>query len=257
MLSTIFPAVLLLTAAAIVYLEANRVPADYTPVALSPAQEAKARQSMANRFAEFASIAGRIGSWDPRERRRAAASAPASRAASASQAATQASFTITQAEVNAWTAATSRQFEGRLAKYGFSQPAIAFGDNRISFYSYWEKYDRVVAVDLSLNFTADGQMSVQLRRARIGELPLPKAIMEDYRAQLVSKVQQHMRQISAHSAAADGDSMQLFSSALRQIVDAMDGKPVTLDIRRHFGNIRIKRIDLEEGACTLELVPLN
>ena len=234
----------LLVAGAAVYLKASRVPADYTPVTLTETKKEEVRQAMAQRLSDFAGLVGEIGSWDPRQ---GDAAAPR-----------QGKFTISQAEINDWTAAASEKFEAGLTELGMSQPAIAFGDDRLTFYSTWDKYGKVVGVDVSLHFTPQGQMTLQLDTARIGEMPMPRQTLDQHKAEIVAKLQEHVSRIGTGGGGAGGaDPMRLFNQAAGKIADAMDGKPVALDIRQEFGNVRIRGIALENGACTLEMVPLD
>lgn len=247
---------LLLGTGSLLYFQARRAPRDYTPVILSPSNQEEVRQTMTQRLSQFVSLAGELGSWDPRQRAR-----PSGNGASAPAPATQpreGTFVISQAEVNQWTAAASQELAPALALQGISRPAVAFGPDRLTFYCRQEKLGAVVGVDLSLHFDEQDRMTVEVLGARIGQIPLPDSTVEQYKSQLIGRLREQVRRIASPAGRAGGaDPVQFFAHTLAAIADALDGRPMLLDIRQHFGNVRIRHITLEDGRCTLELVPLT
>jgi hypothetical protein len=284
----------LVVAGVLLYLEASGQPHDYTPILLSLEDRDLVRQAMNQRLFQFGSLAGEVGSWDPRQAGRAhhphaasgsgtadpgcaeanlSSTAEGGRATSAANGSTVSTsavdaapdpaapvagtFTITQEEVNQWLSAASGQVAGPLAAQGLSQPAIAFGPGRLTFYGRLDRLAAVVGVDVSLNFDDMGQMTVQIDSARIGRIPLPEAALRQYKAQLIRRLRDQAGRLSAAPASGGQEAIAIFGRAATGIAAALDGKPVSLDIRQHFGNVRIRRITLEEGRCTLELAALD
>jgi hypothetical protein len=242
-------AVGLLAACLGAYLQAQRVPHDYFPVALAPAQQEQTRQAMTRRLSQFVSLAGEIGSWDPR---------PSGHGGQpAAPAVQEEAFVITQDEVNRWLAAAAQPHEGQLAAAGLRRAAVAFGRDRMTFYAFLQQYGTVMGVDLSFHFDQAGWMTLRIDGARAGMLPLPNKLLEARKSELIRYLQEQLKRLGPSDQTPAADPAQLACQSAQALAEALNGMPIRLDIRQHFGNVRIRQIRMEEGKCTLEVVPLT
>lgn len=235
------------------YVKASQVPTDYTPIQLTASQKIDAKRSLDVRLQEFARLAGEISSIPP-----GASDVGVADAGDAGTGAQKREFmmAVSQDEMNEWAATVSEKLENTLTELGMSQPAIAFGKDRLTFYSRWDQYNKVVGMDMSLRFDNSGLMTVQIQQARIGNLPMPEKTLQQHKAQIVSRLQSHVRTIGTGGGQFAGQPTSLFNQAAAQAADALSGRPVQLDIREGFGNVRIRGIKMEQGKATLDVVSL-
>ena len=242
------------------YMKASEVPQDYKPITLTVERKAEVRKAMETKLSDFIRQAGEI-----HKSALAAASGAGGGAGGAADATAtdqaagpivlpnrEFKMEIGQDEINEWTAAATEKLENSLQQFGMSQPAIAFGDNRLTFYSNWDKYGKVVGLDMSLDFDAESAMTIKISSARMGSLPVPEAALKKHKKEIVKKLQNHVKNVGSGGSGPLG----LFNEAADKVATALDGKPVKLDIRRGFGNVRIRGIKMEEGKMTLDVAPL-
>ncbi|NQU74841.1 MAG: hypothetical protein HQ546_00835 [Planctomycetes bacterium] len=232
---------------AVLYIMASRVPDDYHPIVMGAEQKQEALQSLKDKVEQFIRLAGEVGSLEK-------PLTPTGNARPTQNKRFQ--MTVNQKELNQWAATISEKFADALRELGMSQPAVAIGNNRLTFYSYWDRYDKVVGLDIGFAFNQDAKMTIQLDRARIGTLPMPEQAMEKHKTELISKLQDHVRSIGSGGGQFAGKPMGLFNAAAGQIADAMSGRPVTLDIRQGFGNVRINNITMQNNIATIDVVSL-
>ncbi len=233
----------LLGTALTLYLLANRRPADYRPTVLAAEGKEQARERLKDRVAEFVSRAGEISSYpdggqiDPDQ---------------------VMVMTVTQDEMNDWVASLPEQAEIEMARMGLREPAIALGDDRLTFYAFWAEHEKVVGIDFAFTFTPTGDLKLLLKGVRMGNLAMPRTFYDE----LVVRLERHIQRRLSQADAAGQESFagipeEQIRSGAKALVDTLGGKPVRPEIREHFGQVRITGIDLAKGLLTLRVVPLT
>ena len=243
--------VAVLVTGGVLYMMASKVPEDYRPVVLTEARKQEARESLAAKVKDFIRLAGEIGSEEPDQ---VATTRPGDGARPQKK---QFKMSLSQDEVNEWTATMNDKLSNTLKEFGMSDPAVAIGKDRLTFYARWAEYDKVVGLDMGFRFNSDSTMTIDIKKARIGDLPMPKASLEKHKAAIVDKLERHVREIGGDGGGSfAGQPMGLFNDAASKMADAMAGRPVKLDIRQSFGNVRVRGIAMVDGQATLDVVAL-
>lgn len=220
---------------------ARRRPGDYAPLALTEAQKKASQENLNRKLANFVRMAGEIGSY------RAGEPVPPGQ-----------SFTVevTQQEMNEWVASLPDAAVTQLARLGLSDPAVALGDGKLTFYAYWAKLKGVAGIDFAFRFDKDGLMRLELRSIRMGELRLPRSLYDDLVRRLEQDLQARLSAGGSGSEEFGGIPLPALRKAAKKLLDTLHGKPVRPDIHESFGKVRIADIKLTKGLMTMRVVSL-
>ena len=161
--------------AGVLYYRACQVPDDYKPLALSPAEKVQAIRQMEDKLLAFGTAAGIVGGRSihrtdvmAEDRKRLAARGDIELGE------TYFIQRFSSDDLNHWIASMPDDVTDALNSAGMSQPAVAIGNDRLTFYSHWEDFDKIVGVDLDFRFNADQTMTIQVRSARVGTQAIPE-----------------------------------------------------------------------------------
>ncbi len=236
-------AVLLGVTAATGYLLAKRAPSDYRPLTPSRVETARAVDSLRKTVVEFLGVAGRIGSRDPNAAPR---TQPRRR-----------KFVVRQENLNQWIASLPTDVLHSLYSAGLSRPAIALDDDRFTFYVYWETMNVVVGLDFAFEFAPDDSLVIRVKSVRLGGLVLPETIVAGNKHHVVDQLRIELLGLIG------GDSDQFgplkvdeVSHTGAQLIDALDGRPIRLDISKRYGHARVRGITITKGQMVLDVVSL-
>lgn len=239
---------LLLAAVALVlYVQANRLPADYMPAVLSPQQRRRQVDNFAGQLMDF--------------HRKAQHSLPYT-------------LTVSQRRMNAYLASldeiasdmpgsnfVSGQMNQMMADAGIADPAVAFGSDVVTLMVRSTRREKVLSVKLGFSFPSVGKLQVRLLAARVGRLSMP----DDLAGQVLSQLKYEARRWledretsdSTHSAAASlgpGD----VGGAMAAVVAAIDDEPIDTEVTIGGKRIRIVDVRIEPGGdMTLHVEPLG
>lgn len=221
---------------------ALRVPDDYAPLRLSEGQKKTSQEKLNRKLSDFVRMAGEIGSYRSGEPIKPGQS-----------------FTteVTQQEMNEWVASLPDAAVAQLSRVGLSDPAVAIGDGKLTFYAYWAKLKGIAGIEFAFTFDDQGLMRLVLLNIRMGDVKLPRSLYDDLVRNLENNVQ-------ASLAAASEDSSEEFGGiplpalrkAARKILQTLHGLPVQPDIRESFGKVRIADIKMTKGLMTMRVVSL-
>ncbi len=222
-----------LAGAAWLYWQASRVPQQYDYQPLTPVQREKAAKDFVNRVADFNRYAqnNQPFSWSIDEERinrylasleEIAAVRPGHKAG-----------TVTDA----------------LRKAGLADPAMSLEDGKALLMIRSIEHDKIISVTLNVEFTSDRRLRVEVQKAAVGELTLPRGWVTD-RLNTVQKA------LAGKKTNADKDSTNptaKVAEALTKLLSAINAEPIepvgTWDRRK----IRIQDITIADGRLTLEV----
>jgi len=243
--------------AGVLYYRACQIPDDYKPLALSPAEKTQAIEQMKKKLGAFVTAAGLVGGSSTHET--AVMAEDRQRIAGRGDIKLrEKSFiqTFSADELNQWLASMPDGVTSALYSVGMSQPALAIGDDRLTFYSYWQDYDKIVGVDLDFRFNADQTMTMQIRSARMGTQAIPEWLWAEQKARIAEQIPAYVKKMIGAQKEFAGLSPRTYGDVASKMTHAMEGRPVNLDIRDGFGNVRIKDIKLKKGELVMEVVSL-
>lgn len=229
-------------AALTVYLLAGAVPESYQPSDLTPAQREQAVTELANEYSRFneQAVAGDTYTW-----------------------------TLTQDQVNRYLASMDEanamrvgheagEVKRKLARAGIADPAIVLDDGAVTLMCRLREYDKIVAADLTFEFTADGKLRLKLAGARIGRLPLPRDIVAEKLNRLKGVLANAGKRSSDREKAPTGQATGEFAEALRAVVMAIEGDPIdpTAVLQASKRRVRFTDVTIDDGLLTLTVQPV-
>lgn len=235
----------LIGAAAALYILASHVPSDYRPSQLPQ----EMRESSAKKFAAKAVEQY----WQ--------------------KAQTPEPFTITftQDELNAYLASldeiAAQTPQGRhggirslMESSGLSDPAVALDKGRVTLMILLKEPAKILSLDLTFDFLPDGRMRVGHSQLRLGGLPIPDSLVRQYLADFQQSLTAH-HPPGAPTRASSGD-MELvmdLPAVLGRVLAAMDGEPLTTDLPQRINGrvVRLIGIDVSGDALTLRIQPVS
>jgi len=241
----------------VLYYRACTVPDDYEPLALSPAEKARAIRRMEDKLLAFGTAAGIVGGRSTHQtgvmaedRKRLAARGDIEIG--------ERHFIqrFSSDDLNHWIASMPDDVTSALHSAGMSQPAVAIGKDRLTFYSHWEEFDKIVGVDLDFQFNADQTMTIQVRSARVGTQAIPERFWAEQKDRIAQQIPAYVKKMMGAQEDFAGLSPHAYGDIASDMANAIEGRPVNLDIRYGFGNVRIKNIELKDGELVMEVVSL-
>ena len=235
---------LLVGAVVTLYLLSIARPGDYRPLTLSAEQKARAIDQFEKRVSSFIADATKISSAEP-----GGTIDPDARMEMA----------VTQDELNEWVASLPDAAIAELRRIGLKDPSAAIGEGRLTFYAFWIRHERVLGVDLGFEFQDDGKMLVKLKGMRLGQMPVPVKIVNEFVHEMEGKVQDSLRQANQRE---DGETFagvpaKEFRAAAVAVLDALRGTPIEPVVRKPWARVRIVDIKLAKELMTLVAAPLT
>lgn len=236
--------VLLLVAAAFLYVLACRVPPNYKPVQLSRPDKDAAMRQFRRRLMDFSNDG---------------------------QTNVPFTWSVDQAALNAYLEAMDHIAEQAGAKPGSAHrmmvklalrdPAVALDDGAVTLMARSTKHEKIISIQLRLDLTPAGRLRVRLGGAKVGMVPVPSAVL---RAQVERLKAALARSLAAEADAPDAGSVGVSSRAVGQllgrVVAAIDGEPIDTEMSWKLTarkRVRIERIDIDDGKLTLHVVPVE
>jgi len=244
--------VVVLVSAGVLYLLAASVPREYRPAVLTPAErKAAAKDFINNRILkDFGNAAQKNESYR---------------------------WSITQDQLNLALASTAEiadilprgraeDVEQMLAKAGVEKPAVDLGAGRLTLMIKSSQMSKVLSVALSFSFTPAKRLLVRLRGARVGGLPIPKAVVRDRLTNLKrAAMKWHGPDQRTTGGASEGEggffgpSSADFGAVLGAVVAAIDEQAISTELTWPVGKkrVRIEGIRISPGLLTLDIMPID
>jgi len=163
---------------------------------------------------------------------------------------------LTQSQLNDWLAIDSANLDRQLEPFGVSDPAVALAPGRLRLYVHWDKYDKIVALDIAPKFAADGSATFELADLRVGNLKLPRRILSKHKRRILDALQSHVRDIGAGTQPFAGQPVRAFRDAAATVAAALAGTPVRLDLPRRIAHVRVRNIEIRRGKAVVDVVSL-
>lgn len=221
-----------------VYLRASRLPAEYRPARLAPADRQRAAKDFYGRLADFNNYAQDRDLF---------------------------AWSIDQKRINEYLASLDEiasTYPGRkpgtvrqtMRKIGLARPAVRLGEGTITLMAMATEYRKVLSIRLGVDLTDAGRLRVRLRGARVGTLPIPRSVAKGQ----LHRLRGLLRRGSGSTPEATGlaaESGQLLD-LLAGLVHAIDGQPVSTVGEWDDKPLRLEQLDIASGRLTLRFRPL-
>jgi hypothetical protein len=130
---------------------------------------------------------------------------------------------------------------------GVSGLAVAIRPGALVLMARSTRHDKIVSLDVSPSFTGDGRLRLAMTAARVGTLPIPRALA---RRQLDRLKRQFRKRAAARRS--NGPTAEQVGELLQAMVRAIDDRPIlpVFGLREE-KRVRLTRMDLEQGEMTL------
>jgi hypothetical protein len=222
---------------------ANRRPAAYRPVSLSPEDQDQVASRFVTHVAnDFGNRAGSGESFD---------------------------WTITAEQANYYLAALDAiavlgggavQPSAELEKAGFAAPAVALDDGLLTLMVYSSRHDKVISLDVGFAFDAQGGLSVDIRHLRVGALPVPRWLVDEQARLVRQHLVKELEKAARPGQGLDDTPAAGLAKVLRALADALDGRCIRPELVWHVGarhRVLVDRITIAGGQATLHMVPVT
>jgi hypothetical protein len=254
--------------AGVLYLLADWTPSDYKPQVLTDQEKAEVREAMERKFAAVFDpenlTAEGLMAMDGVENVHSEQEVVVDAETGERKLVTRTTFgmPMTSDELNKYISSMPEATLGRLQSSGLTQPAIAIGADRMTFYAHVTKYDKVVGLDLGFEFDEEGAVTIDMRFSWVGRLPIPDVAMARYKAKMTQRAKADIEGVSRSAGKLAGGEMgktaaMVVRSLGPKIGSVLAGKPVTLDIRQGSSDVRIRGITTVKGKMTLDMVAVR
>lgn len=232
---------LLLVAAVVLYVLAALVPTDYRPADLSQEErERAARQFIRRAVNDFHTPVERAKPFD---------------------------LVIEEGELNKYLASMDEvvaQLPGESGGTVRSQmrdsrlagPAVAMHEGELSLMVRQSGYDKVLTLRVKPSLTDAGLLRLDVAGARIGRLPVPRAVVDRAMESLRSRAADAVDADSRSAAGGAVPTAQQMRRLMAAVVRAIGGEPITPVLGlREAKRVRLAGLDIEEGKMTLHFTP--
>lgn len=144
-----------------------------------------------------------------------------------------------------------------MERAGFTGPAVAMRPGVLTLMVHSNKYNKVLSVDVEIDFNDTGEVTARTVAMRIGVMPVPKSML----AKLHQKVRHKL-------AARLGDAEKLrnariglvpvgsFAKLLRNIIGMLDGRYVRPELTWQRHSVLVNRVEITEGELAVHFVPV-
>jgi len=232
-------------AAAMIYVQAGRIPSLYKPAILTPDQRKRAAKEFLNRkiLDEFGNAAQRNEPFE---------------------------WVISEGELNRYLASIDEIAAGApsvrqgtvmcaMADAGLAGPAVALRDGKVTLMARSITHEKVLSADVGFRFDADRKLAATLLAARLGRLALPDAVVRD-RIDALKKLLAPVAD-SHHDDRSNGlvgVSALDIGQILRAVLTAIDSEPIPTDFTWRISRrrVRVADITIADGLLRLHIVPV-
>ena len=229
--------------AAVLYVIASAVPADYRPPVLAPPQRVSSAKQFYRLVTEFINNADDIKPFE---------------------------MTLTQAEINEYLASVDEIVNERpgpgndsprkaMEEAGLAGPMFVAKDGRITLMAVSTEYKKILSVDLVFEFTDDRRLRARVSGMRVGRLPVPRPFV----GSTVGKVKEHLCQ-EGRNVSAGKDKRGAYPSAqevgelLAALISAVEQEPI-MPVFGHDRKRQVRLVSIEaaDGRIVLGFEPFG
>lgn len=239
---------LLVIAAAVVYIQLSRIPANYKPARLTSAQKAQTVKDFWVKVQEFGNAAQKNEAFV---------------------------WQVSQEELNRFLASMDEiaastpygkngQVCDALEQSGLAEPAIALDDGTATLMVRSVEHNKIASANISFGFAGTGKLRLRLAGVRIGRQMLPDRWVEDQLGSLQKLLPPNVQGadepgVSASARGLAGLSAEDITSLLETLLTAVDSEPISTELTWPVNDkkVRIDAIEIEAGLLRLHVVPVG
>ena len=144
-----------------------------------------------------------------------------------------------------------------MERLGFAGPAVAMRPGVLTFMVHSNRYNKVLSVDVEIDFNDAGEVTARTVAMRIGVMPVPKSMLDRLHQKVRRKLIERLSDAEKVRNARIGPvPVGSFAKLLRSIIGILDGQYVRPELTWQRHPVLVDRVEISEGELAVHFVPV-